>query len=100
MNLPTTQVLRDVESKTLVFAPDGTAYATVFGPDGASVYALTASGATNVLQLGYRASFPVVVGPDGTAYLTTSDGSGSDTVVTAITPSATTFRTFDDGGQR
>ncbi len=75
------------DTAPLVFAPDGTAYATVNGPGDAGVYALTPSGAVKVLDVDYTSSlrlYTVVVADDGTAYLTTADRNGDGPYVTTV----------------
>lgn len=76
----------------LVFAPDGTGYVTVTGPNG-GVWALTASGATKVLDLAYSqtsTASAVVIAPDGTGYVTVSELVGGQYVTTAkVVPAPT-----------
>ncbi|BBX30095.1 hypothetical protein [Mycolicibacterium alvei] len=74
------------DSRVLVFAPDGTAYVTTYGPVGAGVYAVTPSGAEKVLDLDYQQLGNVTTpsfSADGTGYVTTSGG-GQGTAVIRI----------------
>ncbi|WP_141564335.1 ICP22 family protein [Mycolicibacterium palauense] len=74
----------------LVFAPDGTAYATFEGEDG-GVWAINASGATKVLDVtADDIVYAVTIGADGTPYLTTSTRVGDQDVTTVRTITATT----------
>lgn len=79
--------LRDRE--VLAFGPDGTPYLTIWGPAGAGVYALNATGAQKVADLEYSqlgiANLPTFA-PDGTGYVATT--SGGITTVTSFSPVA------------
>lgn len=93
----TTPVIRDngsFDTQALVFGPDGTAYATSYGPTDAGVYALTPAGATKVLDLDYAPQSVVylpAVAANGTVYVTRSvfTGQTSVTTVTTIAPATT-----------
>lgn len=74
------------DKQVLVFAPDGTAYVTTYGPVGAGVYAVTPSGAQKLLDLDYHQLGNVTTpsfSADGTGYVTTSGG-GQGTAVIRI----------------
>jgi hypothetical protein len=76
------------DRELVVFAPDGTAYLTNWGPVGAGVYALTPSGAQKVADLDYAqlgvASLPTF-STDGTGYVATSARNSSNVFVTEVT---------------
>jgi hypothetical protein len=76
------------DRELVVFAPDGTAYLTNWGPVGAGVYALTPFGAQKVADLDYAqlgvASLPTF-STDGTGYVATSARNSSNVFVTEVT---------------
>lgn len=75
------------DRELLVFAPNGTAYLTNWGPVGAGVYALTPAGAQKVADLEYSqlgaANLPTF-SADGTGYIATSTRNSENVVVTTV----------------
>lgn len=75
------------DKEVLVFAPDGTAYVTTYGPVGAGVYAVTASGAQKLLDLDYQQlgnALTPSFSSDGTGYVIVAGRNSDNVYVTEV----------------